>query len=330
VSEIRQRPEPVGKALKTALDETRTLILGAQILLGFGFRSVFQRGYDALPESHRRLDGLSLLLMIVTVALLIAPDPYHRLAEEGRDTERLLRLVTRMANSALLPFALALGITLFTALSRAVGQRYGAPAAAVAVVLALAAWYGAGLMRRELGNKETTMAKRAHPTEVSTPVAQRIAEMLTEARVILPGVQALLGFQLAIIVTDAFDRLPEESKVVHAGSLCCMALAVVLLMAPAAYHRIAFDGADTEEMYRVGSQLVTAATVPLALGLAGDVDVVFAKIAESSAIGIAAASIVLALLIGLWHVFPLFMRYRHADSPRRRHDRDPSPLGTEP
>ena len=29
--------------------------------------------------------------------------------------------------------------------------------------------------------------------------------MLTEARVILPGAQALLGFQLAIVLTDTFD-----------------------------------------------------------------------------------------------------------------------------
>ena len=67
----------------------------------------------------------------------------------------------------------------------------------------------------------------------------------------------------------------------HAVSLFLVAIAVVLLMAPAAYHRIVYAGQVSEDMHRVGSALVTAATVPLALGLAGDVCVVIAKIAGS-------------------------------------------------
>ena len=39
-----------------------------------------------------------------------------------------------------------------------------------------------------------------------------------------------------------------------------VALAVVLLMTPAAYHRIVYAGEDSQDMHRVGSALVTAAT----------------------------------------------------------------------
>jgi len=38
------------------------------------------------------------------------------------------------------------------------------------------------------------------------PLAKKIDQMLTEARVILPGAQALLGFQLAVILTQAFEN----------------------------------------------------------------------------------------------------------------------------
>jgi hypothetical protein len=65
------------------------------------------------------------------------------------------------------------------------------------------------------------------------------------------------------------------------------------------YHRIVYLGEDSEDMHRVGSTLITAATVPLALGLAGDVYVVIAKIAESSVAGALAAALALVLLIGL-------------------------------
>jgi len=91
----------------------------------------------------------------------------------------------------------------------------------------------------------------------------------------------------------------------HATSLFLVAFAVVLLMAPAAYHRIVYAGEDSEDMHRVGSVLVTAATVPLALGLAGDVYVVVTKIIGSPTAGLIAGSLALVLLIGLWHVYPL-------------------------
>jgi hypothetical protein len=60
----------------------------------------------------------------------------------------------------------------------------------------------------------------------------------------------------------------------------------MLLMALAPYHRIVYAGEDTEDMYCVGSTLVTAATLPLGLGLAGDIYVVIAKIWGSSAAGL--------------------------------------------
>jgi hypothetical protein len=44
-------------------------------------------------------------------------------------------------------------------------------------------------------------------------------EMLSEARVVLPGAQALFGFQLVIVLTQSFEQLPSVSKITHAASL---------------------------------------------------------------------------------------------------------------
>jgi len=144
----------------------------------------------------------------------------------------------------------------------------------------------------------------------NTSLNQRIDQMLTEARVVLPGVQALLGFQLVSVISQSFEKLPASSKLVHAGSLGCITLAVILLMAPAAYHRIVFSGQDTEEVHRVGSWFVICATIPLAFGLAGDTYVVLTEITTSARIGAAIAGGALALLVGLWHVFPVVVRLR--------------------
>ena len=76
----------------------------------------------------------------------------------------------------------------------------------------------------------------------NTSLNERITQMLTEAHVVLPGVQALLGFQLISVISQSFEKLPASSKLGHAVSLGCVTLAVILLMAPAAYHRIVFSG----------------------------------------------------------------------------------------
>ena len=76
----------LSKKVKLALDETRMLILGAQILLGFQFRGVFSDGYEQLPTHARYLDGPALGLMVCVVGLLITPGPYHRIVEDGEDS----------------------------------------------------------------------------------------------------------------------------------------------------------------------------------------------------------------------------------------------------
>ena len=123
------------------------------------------------------------------------------------------------------------------------------------------------------------MQEKAEPT----PLPTKIDQMLTEARVILPGAQALLGFQLAIVLTEAFEKLPTAMKLMHGMALIFLALTIVLLMAPAAYHRIVYAGEDSEAFRRTGSRFVAASTIPLALGLAADVFVVDVRAEPQSA-----------------------------------------------
>jgi hypothetical protein len=43
------------KTIKTGLDETRLLVLGAQVLLGFQFQSFFQDGFSELTQLSKLL-----------------------------------------------------------------------------------------------------------------------------------------------------------------------------------------------------------------------------------------------------------------------------------
>jgi len=300
----------LSKRIKIGLDETRMLILGAQILLGFQFREVFGETFDKLPTATRYCDGAGLAFMTVVVGLLIAPDTYHRIVMDGRDDPRLQWVINVVATSALLPLAIALGIDLFIACERMFGSGPGIAVGASTAVLALLGWYGLPYASKPSERLVETKMR----TPKNTPLVTRIEQMLTEARVVLPGAQALMGFQLSIVLTRSFDDLSEVARAVHAVSLCLVALAVILLMAPAAYHRIVFGGQESEGMHRVGSLMLTAATLPLAGGLAGDLYVVIGKITQSQPAGIGTGIAALLFLIGLWYVIPLVARSRNHSS----------------
>jgi Family of unknown function (DUF6328) len=225
----------LSEKMKIALDETRILILGAQILLGFGFRGVFSERFDELPGYARCANGVGLGLLVCAIGLLIAPGPYHRIAEGGQDSGRLHRFVTVIADLALLPFALALGLGLFVGTEAIFDDSVASAAAGAAGAgLALALWYGLPQLRKRFVGKRERMITRGQSSELTdTPLHVKIEQLLTEARVVLPGAQALFGFQLAIVLTRAFEQLPKVSIVVHAASLFLVALAVMMLMAPA-------------------------------------------------------------------------------------------------
>lgn len=219
------------------------------------------------------------------------------------------------AGLSLAPFALALGADLFLAVEPVLGLGPGLAAGILFCGLALLFWYGLeALKARRVGQGERTMTSR-EPEHEHTPLETKIEQMLTEARVVLPGAQAFLGFQLVITFSEAFEKLALVSKVVHLVALGFLAFTVVWLMAPAAFHRIVYAGEDTPEFHTLGSRFLLAASVKLALGISADLGVVVAKVVTSEAAGIVAAIVCLALLVGLWHVHPALLRRRRLSGP---------------
>src|SRR5260221_7523595 len=107
--------------VKTALDETRTLILGSQILIGFQFQAVFQNAFEQLPAHARWMDGTALILMVSAAALLIAPGVYHRIVENGQDSVRIHHLISITAGIAPFPFSGNLRLRLFLPIAPGAG-----------------------------------------------------------------------------------------------------------------------------------------------------------------------------------------------------------------
>src|SRR5437764_13610376 len=104
--------------IKIAFDESRLLIMGAQVLFGFQLNGVFQEQFDELPFVSRAFVCAGLTLIMIAVALLIAPSMQHRLVEEGQDSPRVLALATAFAGIALFPISSALALDIFVAMER--------------------------------------------------------------------------------------------------------------------------------------------------------------------------------------------------------------------
>jgi hypothetical protein len=132
--------------------------------------------------------------------------------------------------------------------------------------------------------------------------------VLTELRVALPGAQALFGFQFSVLFMQTFEKLPQSTKIVHFVSLTLIALTVIMLMTPAAYHRIVEQGEETERFHTFASKIVIGALIPLGLGVTSDFYVVTLKVTGSKVTSIALAALALAILYGLWFGFTLARR----------------------
>lgn len=142
---------------------------------------------------------------------------------------------------------------------------------------------------------------KAPPEQQLQKVAQQVVE---EARMVLPGIQALFGFQLIAVFNARFTDLSQLDQRLHFVSMLLVALATALIMTPAAYHRQVEPGGASAFFVRLASALVTVAMAPLALGLALDVYILGQLIFASTPVAVAFAVALLLVFAGLWFLFP--------------------------
>lgn len=164
-------------------------------------------------------------------------------------------------------------------------------------------WFGIELIIGRHGDREKMSIS-------PTPVKTKIEQLLTEARLVIPGGQALFGFQFIAMLTTGFDRLPDTAKIVHLAALCLIGLNVIIMMTPAALHRLSFGGEDSPRFLRMGSGLVIAGPAFLATGIAAEIYVVFIKALSNPSAAAAASTVALIVLVGFWYAWPLALRWK--------------------
>ena len=128
---------------------------------------------------------------------------------------------------------------------------------------------------------------------------------LDEARMVLPGIQALFGFQLIAIFSDAFSRLPPHARILHFVSLCLVVGTVALIMTPAAYDRIAEPDRITRYFLRMTSRVMSVAMGVFSLAIGLELVVVGWVVTSSWWIATAVAVGANLILAAMWFAYPL-------------------------
>jgi hypothetical protein len=136
---------------------------------------------------------------------------------------------------------------------------------------------------------------------------------IEEARMVLPGVQAVLGFQLIAVFNQRFELFSPAEQIMHFIAFLLIALAMGLIMTPAAYHRQVERGSVSQRFVNLSSALLTLAMVPLIAGVSLDTYLIGRLILEDRATPALIAAGVALVLAGLWFGLPALCRRLRTD-----------------
>jgi hypothetical protein len=124
------RPASLEEETKTVIEEARMVLPGIQAFFGFQLVAVFNNRFQKLTHPEQVLHLIALLLLAVSIALIMTPAAYHRIAERGMVSRRFVELASRFLECAMFPLMLTIAVDLFlltrlildnSALSAAVG-----------------------------------------------------------------------------------------------------------------------------------------------------------------------------------------------------------------
>jgi O-antigen/teichoic acid export membrane protein len=146
---------------------------------------------------------------------------------------------------------------------------------------------------------------------------RELGETLEEIRVVLPGVQVLFAFLLAVPFQSGWKQVTEFQKDVYFTALCLALVASAMLIAPSAYHRSNFRAYDKSRLIVLASRYSLAGITALAASMS----VVTYLIADlifslSAAVAVAIAAALLFLTLWAWVPWRDRARMRRGDEVR--------------
>jgi len=131
--------------------------------------------------------------------------------------------------------------------------------------------------------------------------------------VVLPGVQVLFAFLLAVPFQQEFSKITEFQKDVYFATLLLTALSAALLMSPSAYHRLTFRLQQKDHLIFLSNRFAITGLGVLALAMTGAI-VLITDFLFGTVTTVVAGTASLGFFAVFWYGLPLKRRFS-ADSP---------------
>jgi hypothetical protein len=136
--------------------------------------------------------------------------------------------------------------------------------------------------------------------------------VLQECRMVIPGIQALFGFQLIAVFNQGFDeKLSNVGQNVHLAAMTLTALSMAIVMSPAALHRLAEPKQVSERFLWLASNLILAGMVPLAVAIGLDSYVVASIVLGRELPAVVVGIVLMVVFAWLWLLLPVRELRRH-------------------
>lgn len=144
-------------------------------------------------------------------------------------------------------------------------------------------------------------------TQYRQSLGEQVNTVQQEARMVLPGIQALFGFQLVAVFNQGFQvSLSPTEKGMHLFAILLVATAAVFVMAPAAYHRQA-NHQISKHFVDFSSWMLALSMAPLAMGTCLDIYLVSRVTLGSVPYSVVITGVFFVFYSWTWFLYP---RYR--------------------
>jgi uncharacterized membrane protein len=142
-------------------------------------------------------------------------------------------------------------------------------------------------------------------------LAEAVQYLLDETRMVLPGIQALFGFQLVSVFSERFTELSQFHQQLHFAAITLVVISIALVMTPAAYHRHQEVFEVTHTFVVASTRLLLLAMAPLAVALCLDFYLI-AQFIVDGPWAHAFSVLLFAVLVFFWEIFPRSRRLHRA------------------
>src|SRR4030095_4502882 len=137
------------------------------------------------------------------------------------------------------------------------------------------------------------------------PLSKAVTLLLEECRMVLPGIQALFGFQLIAVFNSTFrEKLSSTEQCFHLAAIGLVAIAVALERAPAALHGKTSRKAASQNFITIASRLLLLSMFPLMLGISLDFYLIAKLVLNDTVISLLLAILLLSVFATLWFLLP--------------------------